>query len=62
MALADVRAYETELYRVPRDAGTREILTGIREKKQLDDQLKGALDGAVKEFSTDFAARKSAAA
>ena len=39
-----------------------EILTGIREKKQLDDQLKGALDGAVKDFSADFIARKSAAA
>ena len=43
-------------------AGTRRFSRGIREKKQLDDQLKGALDGAVKEFSTDFLARKAAAA
>ena len=34
----------------------------IAEKKILDDEVKGALDGAVKEFAKDFAARKSAAA
>ena len=59
--LADVRAYETEFYRTL-ESRHPEILTGIREKKQLDDQLKGALDSAVKAFSTDFLARKSAAA
>src|SRR3979411_528311 len=61
VALPDVRAYETELYRFL-ESRHPEILTGIREKKQLDDQLKGALDSAVKEFSADFVARKSAAA
>ena len=61
VALADVRAYETELYRLL-ESQHPQILTGIRDKKQLDDQIKGALDAAVKTFSTDFTARKSAAA
>jgi len=61
VALGDVRAFETELYRALENRHP-EILTGIRDKKQLDDQLKGALDSAVKAFSTDFLARKSAAA
>jgi F-type H+/Na+-transporting ATPase subunit alpha len=61
VALPDVRAYETEFYRAL-ESRHPEILTGIRDKKQLDDQLKGALDGAVKAFSTDFLARKKAAA
>jgi hypothetical protein len=38
------------------------VLTGIVEKKQLDDQLKAALNTAVKEFAGDFTARKSTAA
>jgi F-type H+-transporting ATPase subunit alpha len=61
VALADVRAYETEFYRAL-ESRHSDILTGIRDKKQFDDQLKGALDSAVKAFSTDFLARKSAAA
>src|SRR3954470_9797714 len=61
VALADVRAFETEFYR-SLEGRHPEILSGIRDKKQLDDQLKGALDAAVKAFSTDFLARKSAAA
>jgi len=61
VALADVRAYETELYRAL-ETRHPEILKGIIEKKQLDDQLKGALDAAVKAFTADFIARKSAAA
>ena len=34
----------------------------IAEKKVFDDALKASLNGAVKEFAADFAARKSAAA
>ena len=56
-----VRAYETELYRFL-ESRHPQIVNGIREKKQLDDQLKGALESAVKAFSTDFLASKSAAA
>ena len=59
--LADLRAFETELYgfiesRHPQIFGT------IAEKKQLDDELKAALNDAVKTFAGDFAARKAAAA
>ena len=61
VALADVRAYETDLYRFL-ESRHADILTGIREKKQLDDQVKGALEKAVIEFTGDFAARKAAAA
>jgi F-type H+/Na+-transporting ATPase subunit alpha len=61
VALADVRAYETDLYRFLESRHT-DILTGIREKKQLDDQVKAALEKAVVEFTSDFAARKAAAA
>ena len=32
------------------------------EKKQLDDQLKAALDAAVREFAGDFATRRASAA
>jgi hypothetical protein len=38
------------------------VFRGIAEKKQLDNDLKAALDSAVREFAGDFAARKSAAA
>ena len=61
IALADLRAYEVDLYRFI-ESRYPELFKGIAEKKQLDDQLKAALDAAVKEFSTDFLARKSAAA
>src|SRR5476649_2314812 len=61
VALPDVRAYETELYRVL-ESRHPEIFGGIREKKQLDDELKPMLEKAVTEFTTDFLARKSAAA
>src|SRR3954449_8362448 len=60
VALGDVRAFETEFYR-SLEGRHPEILSGIRDKKQLDDQLKGGLDAAVKAFATDFLARKSAA-
>jgi F-type H+-transporting ATPase subunit alpha len=56
-----VRAFETELYQFI-DTRAPEVFRGIVETKQLDDELKGALDKAVKEFATDFAARKAAAA
>ena len=44
---------------VPRDAASAACFADIAEKKQLDDQLKAALDAAVKEFAADFAARKA---
>src|SRR5216110_3785536 len=56
-----VRAYENDLYKYV-ETRAPEVLRGIVEKKQLDDQLKSALDRASKEFASDFAARKAAAA
>src|ERR1022692_369845 len=61
VALPDMRAFETELYQYI-DARYPLLFGGIREKKQLDDELKAMLDKAVKEFAGDFAARKAAAA
>ena len=59
--MPDLRAFETELYQFI-ETRHPEIFNGIVEKKQLDDDVKGALTAAVKEFAGDFAARKAAAA
>jgi len=61
IAVPEVRAFEVELYKFI-ETRYAEVFRGIVEKKQLDDQLKGALDRAVKEFAGDFSARKAAAA
>jgi F-type H+/Na+-transporting ATPase subunit alpha len=61
VAISDLRAFETELYKFL-ETRYANVLTGIAEKKQLDDQLKAALDAAVKEFSGDFATRRASAA
>src|SRR6476646_10073765 len=61
IATTEVRAFETELYKFI-ETRHPNVFRGIVEKKQLDDQLKGALDGAVKEFSGEFASRKATAA
>ena len=57
--VSDVGAYEIELYRTfeLRHAG---ILKAIAEKKQIDDELKGQINAALKEFGQQFAARKAA--
>src|SRR4051812_3873269 len=61
VALSDVRAFETDLYKFI-DARHSQVFKDIVAKKQLDDQTKAALDRAVKEFSAQFAARTTAAA
>jgi F-type H+-transporting ATPase subunit alpha len=61
VALSDVAAFETELFAFI-DGRHQDVFKGIVEKKQLDDQLKAALDGAVKQFTADFTARRKAAA
>jgi F-type H+-transporting ATPase subunit alpha len=58
---SDVRTFESELFAYM-DARHGDVLKGIVEKKQLDDQLKAALNTAVKQFAADFAAKKAAAA
>jgi len=61
VAVSDVGVFESELFSF---IGSRhaDVFRGIVEKKQLDDQLKAALDAAVKTFAADFVARKKAAA
>jgi F-type H+/Na+-transporting ATPase subunit alpha len=61
VGLLDVRAFEVELYRFI-EARHPDLFRGIADKKQLDDQLKATLAGAVKEFAADFSSRKAAAA
>jgi F-type H+-transporting ATPase subunit alpha len=61
VAIADLRAFETGLAEYI-ETRHPEVFQGIAEKKQLDNDLKAALDSAVKAFAGDFAARKSAAA
>jgi F-type H+-transporting ATPase subunit alpha len=61
VAIPSLRAFEVGLYQFI-ETRYPQIFRGIVEKKQLDDQLKGALDAALKEFSADFASRKAAAA
>jgi len=56
----ELRRYEDELYRYleTRHAG---VLTGIAEKKILDDEVKGALEAALNEFGQHFMAGRAAA-
>jgi F-type H+-transporting ATPase subunit alpha len=61
VALANVREFELELYRFI-ESRYPKLFSGIADKRQLDDELKAALDKAVQEFAGDFAARKAAAA
>ncbi len=58
--VTEVRRFEEELYRYleTRRPG---VLTGIADKKQLDDQLKADLMAALKEFSGEFQASAAAA-
>jgi F-type H+-transporting ATPase subunit alpha len=56
------RAYEEELYRFL-ETRRPEVLSTLADKKAIDDELKAALNAALKEFSATFAAAagKSAA-
>jgi F-type H+-transporting ATPase subunit alpha len=61
VAVEDVRRYEDDLYRF---LETRHpaVLTGIAEKKILDDEVKTALETALKEFGQQFMAGRQAKA
>ena len=61
VAVPDVGAFETELFAFIENRHP-DVFKGIVEKKQLDDQLKAALEAAVKTFAADFTARKKAVA
>jgi len=55
-----VRRYEEDLYRFL-ETRHPQILRDIAEKKILDDQLRGALDGALAEFGRQFTGSAQAA-
>src|SRR6187455_343746 len=57
IALGDLRTFEAELYTYLETMAPG-VLRGIAEKKQLDDEIKGAMNAAIKEFSSEYAARK----
>jgi F-type H+-transporting ATPase subunit alpha len=61
VAIEDVRRYEEDLYRFleTRHPG---VLTGVAEKKILDDDTKGALERALNEFGQQFGAVRAAGA
>jgi F-type H+-transporting ATPase subunit alpha len=61
VAITDLLAFETGMYAFL-ETRHPNILRGIAEKKQLDDELKASLDAAIKEYARDFAARKTNAA
>src|SRR5712675_2460372 len=60
IALGDIRAFEAGLYKFL-ETRHPQVFKDIVAKKQLDDPTKAALDTAVKEFVTQFAARTAAA-
>jgi F-type H+/Na+-transporting ATPase subunit alpha len=59
--LSDLRAFENELYAYL-ETRHPQLFGSIAEKKILDDAIKASLNEAVKQFASDFAARKAAAA
>jgi F-type H+/Na+-transporting ATPase subunit alpha len=56
LAVEHIRAFETELNRFL-DTSQPGLLQEIREKKSLDDQLKGKLNSVIKEFKQRFVAQ-----
>ncbi len=58
--VADIGRYESNLYRFL-ETRHPSILTGIAEKKQLDDAMRSELENALKEFGEVFAKEPKAA-
>ena len=59
VAVSDVGTFESELYRFF-ELRYSTLLSGVAAKKQIDDELKGQINAALKEFGQQFAARKAA--
>jgi F-type H+/Na+-transporting ATPase subunit alpha len=55
-----VRAFETGLYQFL-ETRRPQVLTSLAEKRQFDDEMKAALNAALKEFAAQFAASRKAA-
>jgi F-type H+-transporting ATPase subunit alpha len=60
VAIEDVRRYEDDLYRFL-ESRHPDVLSGIATKKMLDDDIKAALTGALKEFGQQFVGSQKAA-
>jgi F-type H+-transporting ATPase subunit alpha len=61
VAIEDVHRYEEDLYRYL-ETSHPTVLSGIADKKTLDDETKGALEAALKEFGNRFTGSQKAAA
>jgi F-type H+-transporting ATPase subunit alpha len=61
VAIEDVQRYEEELYRFL-ETRHAAVLSGIAEKKIIDDDLKAAIEAALKDFGQQFAAVRGTAA
>jgi F-type H+-transporting ATPase subunit alpha len=61
VAIEDVRRYEEDLYRFL-ESSYPTVLTGIAEKKILDDDLKASIEKALNEFGQRFGAARAAGA
>ena len=61
IAVSDIREYEKQLYEFL-DSLHPGIISGIHEKKTIDDQLKKDLTAALKAFTSDFVASRKVAA
>jgi F-type H+/Na+-transporting ATPase subunit alpha len=61
VAIENVRAYEEELYRFL-ETRHAAVLSGIAEKKIIDDELKAGIEGALKDFGQHFASLRGTAA
>ncbi|MBI3207593.1 MAG: F0F1 ATP synthase subunit alpha [Candidatus Solibacter usitatus] len=57
LAVSEVRKFEAELYRFVEN-GHADLLTTIREKKDIDDDTKNKLDAVLKEFKQRFVSSK----
>jgi F-type H+-transporting ATPase subunit alpha len=61
VAMEDVRRYEEDLYRFL-ESSYPAVLTGIAEKKILDDDMKASIEKALTEFAQRFGATRAAGA
>jgi len=61
VAIENVRAYEDELYRFL-ETRHAAVLSGIAEKKIIDDEMKAGIEAALKDFGQHFATVRGTAA
>jgi F-type H+-transporting ATPase subunit alpha len=61
IAVSELHTFETELYKFV-ETRHPQLFPAAADKKQLDDELRGALEAALKEFAGEFATRRAAAA